>query len=1257
MTKRQIIKSISLSILLILVSLSHVQAQVVINEILADNESVSQDEDGDYSDWIELYNSGASAVDLTGWFLSDDESEYDKWPFPNTSIGAGSYLVVYASNKDRRESGSELHSNFSLGNGGEYLGLHDSGGNLQFEYTPDYGPQYDDVSYGLSGISAALPGVYFSSPTPGSTNGTGDANFKAESPIFGVSRGFYSSPFNLDLISPDGISIRYTLDGSDPNAGNGTIYSGPFLVDKTSVVRAVALGGGFDDSESVTHTYIFISDVLTQSDSQPNWPSAPVNNQVFDYGMDPEIVNDPNWTQQIIDSFQDISTVSIVTDIYNLVDPDSGIYVNAYERWERPASMELIEGDGSDNVQINAGLRLRGGFSRSPSNPKHSWRFVFKSEYGEGKLRYNFFPDEEDAVQEFDNMDFRTAQNYSWSFRGDENNTFLRDITGRDSQRALGQPSTRSRYHHVFVNGLYFGLFMSEERPEASFGESYLGGDKEDYDVVKSGGASLNYATEATDGELDGDWKVLWDLSQLQFTNPTLARYMQMQGLNPDGTRNMAYPVLLDVDNLIDEMLVTFYNATFDGPLSWFLNRTESRVGTNNWYGMRNRETDDQGFVFIQHDGEHSFGSRNAEVGQINRVGPYGVNHQNNFIASNPQYIHQDLVPTSDYRIALSDRAYKVLYNNGALTEANVEARILARKAKIEKAIVAESARWGDSKDEIPHTKNTWETAVAEQLTWLDGRPDILISQLRAASIYPSIDPPHFSNAGTSYDQFEGEVAAGFQITLDNGPNNNTGGIRYTIDGSDPRALGGADQGIAGGDNVTVTISGTMTINSRVLSNGEWSALQTATFYAPQMLDKLVINEIHYNPLDEGIVGLPGYVDGDEFEFIELKNTSSIALNLQGVQFTDGIEYTFPAGTNIAPGGFVVLAENASEFQNRYGFAPDGQYADKLSNSGEQLVLKDYSGAVLDSLSYGDSNPWIGDPDGDGPSLSLDPAAGVNNNDPAQWYASAGDNGTPNAENNPNFPPVLAITFPADGQRFDPGFAFSIQVSATDANDSIDSVRVQTGDLVLGLDEVSPFNFAWTPPPGEYDLLAKGWDTFGEKGESDLVHIVIATANACDAQLGIVINEINYNDDEDNGPVTGDWIELYNPTAVEVDLSGWTFKDAKNENWIVLPDGTSIPANGYHVIVQNDALFSLVHSITNKTGSFGWGLDGSGDHLRLYTNTGCLIDEVLYDDEAPWPLDADGQGSTLELVNATGDNSLASEWQASGNAGGYTHRM
>jgi hypothetical protein len=155
-----------------------------------------------------------------------------------------------------------------------------------------------------------------------------------------------------------------------------------------------------------------------------------------------------------------------VTDLNNLFNASTGIYVNAYGdgvEWERPASFELINPDGTKGFQINGGLRIRGGYSRSGDNPKHAFRLFFRSEYGESRLRYPLFGDE--GAGEFDKVDLRTAQNYSWSFGGDSNNTMVREIWSRDSQRDMGDPYTRGRYYHLYIDGQYWGIYDTQNAP------------------------------------------------------------------------------------------------------------------------------------------------------------------------------------------------------------------------------------------------------------------------------------------------------------------------------------------------------------------------------------------------------------------------------------------------------------------------------------------------------------------------------------------------------------------------------------------------------------------------------------------------------------------------------------------------------------------------------------------------------------------------------------------------------------------------
>src|SRR6185369_3647093 len=120
---------------------------VVINEFLAANATGITDEDGAHSDWIELQNQSAVAVNLAGWRLTDDPLNLAKWTFPATVMQPAQFLVVFASGQDRRTPGEELHTNFRLDANGEYLALVRPDGSIANEFL--FGPQHQDVSFGV----------------------------------------------------------------------------------------------------------------------------------------------------------------------------------------------------------------------------------------------------------------------------------------------------------------------------------------------------------------------------------------------------------------------------------------------------------------------------------------------------------------------------------------------------------------------------------------------------------------------------------------------------------------------------------------------------------------------------------------------------------------------------------------------------------------------------------------------------------------------------------------------------------------------------------------------------------------------------------------------------------------------------------------------------------------------------------------------------------------------------------------------------
>jgi len=586
---------------------------------------------------------------------------------------------------------------------------------------------------------------YFKEPSPGEFNPeSGVDGFLTDEISFSQVHGFYDEAFEVEIgAKTEGTSIRYTLDGSEPTADTGFAYTQPVVIDSTTTLRARAFEGERDPSYTETATYVFLSDVLNQSSdgrAPESFPSSRnINGQTLDYGMDPDIVQDESWGPQLIDALTQVPSMSLVLDIDDLLGSAEGIYTNANSHgrsWERPASLELIYPDGTEGFQINAGVRVRGGFSRTGTNPKHAFRMFFRDDYGDGALEFPLFGDE--GVSEFQKIDLRTSQNYSWAFNGDSRNSFLRDVFSRDAQGEMDQPYTRSEYYHLYLNGQYWGLFQTQERAEANYAASYFGGDADDYDVVKSTGSTGNYVNEATDGNLDAYRRLANTFYQESgLGDANMESYWQVQGMNPDGTRNPSYERLLDVDNLAEYATLLYYTGDRDGPVSRFV---PERV--NNYYGVYNREAPN-GFKFFEHDSEHSL-----DTGDTSLVTPL-TSSGADFSFFNPQWMHEQLMATnSEYQLLFADRVYEHFFDDGILTPERSQDRLNDRASEIDQAIIAESARWGDAMRGTPFDKDDWQDAVVTTLDWFEDRTDVVLRQFRDQGWLEVPAPPVLSVDG-----------------------------------------------------------------------------------------------------------------------------------------------------------------------------------------------------------------------------------------------------------------------------------------------------------------------------------------------------------------------------------------------------------------------------------------------------------------------------------------------------------------------------
>jgi hypothetical protein len=952
-----------------------------INEFLASN--VSGIGDGDVppetNDWIEIWNYGTSSVNLSGYALTDDADDPGRWTFPATNLAPGQFLVVFASEKDRK-TGARLHTNFKLNPNGEYLGLFNAELPRQVitEFGPEFPEQRNDYSYGYDSTNGLK---YFATPTPGAANGSSAISDVVEPPHFNVDRGLFESPFTLHINSPTaGALIRYTTDGTEPTVSSGLLYQGPLLVTNTLVFRAVAYKTNSLPSTTVTHSYLFLDQIVGQPNRPAGFPTNWGPNSGFtggfvpaDYEMDMDPLRvdpnnsssavDPVKLQRLKDGLRELPTLSVVMktdDIFGT----AGLYQrSAIETGtpgtkpdnKKPCSIELILPDGSTAFATTCGIDLHGNASRNPvKNPKHGFKLSFRGDFGPPNLDYKLF--EDSAVEEFDDLLLRADFNSSWRHWSDliteglgglqrTRATRTRDAWMKESMRDMGGLASHNRFCHLYLNGLYWGTYDFSEDPTESFAKTALGGNETDFDIVDQG----------------------------VLKNGTLDFYNAMIALPAAGTlaQYQQYHQYLNVPEFIDYMLLHFLMGHQD----W------ATTVTKNWAAIRKRVPGPEGtFKYQPWDGECIL--LNEDVNRVTVTTP-------------PSGLHTKLDDSPEYRLAFADRIHRhMVAAGGALTPAENISRWQKWQAVMDKPIVAESARWGDYRRDVHQyqngvyqlytRENHWLAENNRMLNYFSNRTATVLGQLRAANLYPSVGAPIFNQQG-------GLAARGFNLTM-----TATNPIYFTLDGSDPRVFGtGAVSPNAAVYSGAISLSNSVVVKARALFGTAWSALNEATFVVDGLGAPLRITEIMYNP-----------IGGDAYEYIELQNVGSLALNV-GSYSLEGVTYTFPPNTIIAPGQIVVLASDASpgSWATRYpGVTPFAFFGGRLDNGGEKLAIRDPEENPVYSVDYNDENGWPTTPDGGGYSLQIVDVFG-DPDDPANWRASDAPNGTPGTQAGPPPPP------------------------------------------------------------------------------------------------------------------------------------------------------------------------------------------------------------------------------------------------------------
>lgn len=809
-------------------------SRVLISEFMAVNTTNITDEDGEFSDWLEIYNNTDSTIQLSGWYLSDDASNLKKWIFPAVSLASGEYKVIFASGKDRTAIGVNLHTNFKLSGSGEYLAVSDPDTLISHAYAPNFPGQRSNVSFGIYHGQE----VFFNTPTPGSENVAGTLPF---APVFSQTRGFFDAAFDLSLTSVNSTDkIYYTLNGTRPTATNATLYAGSIHITKTTPVSAIAVNSDGQPSEIVTNSYIFPQDVFHQSKSPAGFPSdwghLGSSTPVSDYGMDSRVIDADAYKDRLMNALKALPTINVVTNIGYLFSKtptmeEAGMYIytgkptykyadgtslDAYNI-THPSSVEYFDPATGKEFQLNCQLKLHGGNGRLNTNsPKHGFEFGFKSIYGPSKLNFDIF-EEKNSVKEFNTLILRPTYNNSWTKNSAAQQSiaqFITDPWAKNLQLLMKDDAGHERFVHLYLDGVYWGIYNITEQLDAVYMADYLKGSQAEFDIIKGGD------TSAADGNMNA-WNSLKSAITSVSSN---TNYQKIQGKNPDGTINSSYANLLDVDNYIDYMLINYYM----GNLDW----------KNNWTVARNRVLNTKGFRFFCWDTENSMVNVND-----NKVTSNDGGNPNSFI--------QYLMGNTDFKLRFADRVQKEVLTPGGLFHPSSVAESYVKLAdEVQEPLILESARWSDWYAPYnPYTvDDNWIPRKEFFLNdYFPNRADILIGQLKAAGYLPNTEAPVFSLPAGNYDK---NISVGISASQ--------GKIYYTTDGTDPRKeITGAQSATASLYAQAVALSSsdtTVTLKARALYNTEWSALNSAkyTFELLSSLDspeQLALSVMNYpNP-------------------------------------------------------------------------------------------------------------------------------------------------------------------------------------------------------------------------------------------------------------------------------------------------------------------------------------------------------------------------------------------------------------------------
>lgn len=955
---------------------------LVITEFMAANSNSLQDEDGDNSDWIEIYNASPLTIDTAGWKLSDDLLS-SGWTLPSRSLAPGNFLLVFASSKDRAPALGELHTNFSLSRDGEDLTLRNPADQIVSSY-PAYGQQFSDSSFGIPMIGVtknpANPS-YFNTATPNLANNAGGS----PGPIIeDVTQNIPPQPATTSLL----ITARVTsLQGTISNVtlyhrrmfgteqpltmrDNGT--SGD-LVPGDGIYSATIPGSQFVTGEMV-RWYVSATEDTGDMARAPGFES-PTSSPEY-YGT---IANDPSIVSQIPVIHWFVANPSAATVVSGT---RSSIFYN-------------------NEFYDNVFTRRRGNFG-STLIPKKS----IKVDFNDGH-HFKFDPNEK-RVEE---INLNTT---------DPDKSYIRRILAWDLYEWAGVPGSMSHNVHLQQNGSFWGVATFVEQPDRDFLKRE--------DLLDEDGAlykMFNQTDSATSGvekktrreESNSDLQTL--VSAVNSGSSTTRNNYLWDNVNIPGVIN--YLAASRVMHENDDQGKNYYlhrNTTTTGEwtiVPWDKDLTWGRNYVLEFGGTFERIYND----LMWADNDTAAGSSNAApshplFGSRNYTkndGPYC--RLSNAVLNNTTMRQMFLR-------RLRTQMEELLQDSSVpVADRMIENRIEELYSLMNTDVALDRTIWASpnppygapqtfrqaidviKNDYLPRRRNHFfVTHTGTGSTKIPNTSQPLLPNITIGSL-------DFNPASGNQDHEYVELVNNESAYIDVSGWSIDGGITHTLEPGtvippgdslflSPNAIAfrdrttsptGGEQNYVQGNYLGKLSNFGETIT---LSDSNGVIIDSETYIGAPTDNQLnlVISEIMYDP------------STSDAEYLELTNISTtLTLNLSGVRFTDGIEFQFPAGSSLAPGAQILVVYNQSVFESVHGAGHPvaGVFSSgRLSNGGETIKLDDSDGSTIRDFKYDNNLPWPTPAAGQGYSLVLiNPNSNPDHSLPWNWKPSQTSGGTP----------------------------------------------------------------------------------------------------------------------------------------------------------------------------------------------------------------------------------------------------------------------